>query len=148
MLHRVLIACLLFGRRCHTDFEWAGRQRLINHIVGTIVSADEFYFSFPRRLYISNNAVAKTSIAYFLVAAVDAFRISIYGGCDAPPWDIDKIDAIIKTIRDRSTYYASKLASLLHYTSTKISHIRQTSLAASHLSMVEVLSMCKSAYLS
>ncbi|KAJ0150460.1 hypothetical protein HZ326_6982 [Fusarium oxysporum f. sp. albedinis] len=37
MLHRVLIACLLFGRRCHTDFEWAGRQRLINHIVGTII---------------------------------------------------------------------------------------------------------------
>ncbi|SCO86009.1 uncharacterized protein FRV6_10136 [Fusarium oxysporum] len=99
-LHQVLTACLGSGGRSDTDFEWAGRQRLIEHILWIVVSADRFYLRLPKGLHLRNDTLVKASIACVLISAVDAFRISKRGNYFAAFWDADKTNAILRMIRD------------------------------------------------
>ncbi|KAF5970426.1 NACHT domain-containing protein [Fusarium coicis] len=79
LLHQVLLACLHSPYKLpnHSGWaEWVTRQRRIEHILRIILSADEPRFSLPEVPHISNNTVAKTALACFLVSSINAFRAS------------------------------------------------------------------------
>ncbi|KAI1062783.1 hypothetical protein LB506_006448 [Fusarium annulatum] len=99
VLYQILVASL-FGPPFYNNFQWAGRHRLIEHILRIIASADRFYFATQRRLHISNCTMVKIGIAHFLMSDIDAFWVSQRRDLNTPPWDASKTKAIIKTILD------------------------------------------------
>ncbi|KAF5668955.1 NACHT domain-containing protein [Fusarium circinatum] len=70
-LYQVLTACLDSGRPPCNGFEWAGRQRLIEHILWTISSANSFHISHTSGLHLSKYTLVKASIACVLINAVN-----------------------------------------------------------------------------
>ncbi|KAF5570838.1 NACHT domain-containing protein [Fusarium phyllophilum] len=101
LLHQVLVACLHSPYKLHNNFgwvEWVARQRRIEHIVKIILSADEPWFSPPKAPHISNNTVAKTAIACFLISSINAFRAS--KSRYELSWDVGRISTTIRIISD------------------------------------------------
>ncbi|KAK2676753.1 hypothetical protein RAB80_008939 [Fusarium oxysporum f. sp. vasinfectum] len=99
-LHQVLLACLGSGDGHCTDFEWAGRQRLIERILWIVVSADRFYILLPRGLHLSNDSLVKASMACLLISAVQNSRF--YKSRDHHIFlrDAHRTNAILRMIRD------------------------------------------------
>ncbi|QGI78447.1 hypothetical protein CEK25_005176 [Fusarium fujikuroi] len=101
VLHQVLLACLHSPYKLYCQFgwvEWVARQRRIEHILRIIVSVDEPWFSFPKESNISNNTVAKTVMACFIISSINAFRAS--RSRYELPWDADRIGTTIRIISD------------------------------------------------
>lgn len=100
VLRQVLTACVISGGRQCTDFEWAGRQRLIERILSTFATADRFHISLPIGLQISSDTLLKVNIAYILLSSIDTFRVSQSNAPHAYLWDAHRTNALLRMIRD------------------------------------------------
>ncbi|KAF5251981.1 hypothetical protein FANTH_2935 [Fusarium anthophilum] len=98
-LYKVLFACHESDGFPCCDFEWAGKQRLIQRIISIIVS-HRFRISTPSVQHLSSDTLVKASMACFLISAVDTFRILQRCTYPASSWDAHKTSAILRMIRD------------------------------------------------
>ncbi|KAF5711421.1 NACHT domain-containing protein [Fusarium globosum] len=98
-LYKFLIACLESDGFPCSDFEWAGKQRLMQRILSIIVS-DKFHVSTPSGQKLSSDTLVKASIAHFLISAVDTFRILQHSTYPASSWDAERTSVILGMIRD------------------------------------------------
>ncbi|KAG5806364.1 hypothetical protein H9Q74_009088 [Fusarium xylarioides] len=98
-LYKVLIACHKSDGFPCSDFEWAGKQRLIQRILSIIVS-HRFHISTPSGQHLSSGTLVKASMACFLITAVDTFRILQRRTYPASSWDAHKTSVILRMIRD------------------------------------------------
>ncbi|KAF5588572.1 NACHT domain-containing protein [Fusarium pseudocircinatum] len=99
-LYKVLVACLESSLRIFSDFEWSGRQRLIQRILRIVVSSDRFYISLPIGLQLSSEILVKSSIASNLIFAIDNFQFSQFSKYSASLWGANRTNAILGFIKE------------------------------------------------
>ncbi|KAF5547024.1 NACHT domain-containing protein [Fusarium napiforme] len=101
LLDQVLLVCLRSPYKSYGRFglaEWASGQRRIEYILKVILSTDEPWVSLPKAPHISNNTVAKTAIACFLVSSINvSLAIRFHAEYS---WDSDMISTTIRIIND------------------------------------------------
>ncbi|CVK94501.1 uncharacterized protein FMAN_03579 [Fusarium mangiferae] len=116
LLQKTITACLLSGERQCTDFELAGRQRLIERILLIFLSANKCFMSLPKGLYLSNYTLVKASIAYFLISLINTVHVSESNNPNSYSWDAHRTNAILKMIRDfrRSLCFGDHLLLILY----------------------------------